>query len=94
MFGDEQLLKDETVQKMLKKAIPDIDSTVGLYFFNSKDKYDLWGHDGGESGVTIEVIFSKDTGIGAIVLCNKGDAEFETLMQKLYEFGVNAIVKQ
>ena len=89
MSNGHQILSAETVQEMLQSQIPDIDPSVGLHFFKPDDKSSLWGHDGGESGVSTNVLFDPNTGIGVIILANLEDIELERLTEYLYDYGLN-----
>ena len=87
-----QILSSETVCEMLQSQIPDIDPTVGLHFFKPDNKSSLWGHDGGESGVSTNVLFGPGTGIGVIILANLEDIELERITDYLYEYGLSLCI--
>jgi len=82
------LLKTKTADMMLSPQIRQIDSTVGLHFFRMNKKHDLWGHDGGEEGVSTIMAFNRKNGIGAIILTNQGEAYLDNILIKAYETGI------
>ena len=48
----------------------------------------LWGHDGGEEGVATIMAFNPSTHVGAIILCNQGDANLDEILVQAYKFGL------
>lgn len=85
--GGVQLLAPSTVQELLTPQIPDIDPEVGLHFFLMDKKNDLWGHDGGEMGVSTVMAFHPITRIGVILLANSGDADLDRMLASAYSLG-------
>lgn len=88
-FGDVQLLKQNTVKAIMTPQIPSVDTEVGLHFFLLDDKYNLWGHDGGEQGVATIMGFDPITKIGTIILTNQGEADLDEIFQSAVELGLN-----
>ncbi len=86
--NNHQLLDANTVSEMLTPQIPDIDPTMGLHIFLVDDYPDFWGHNGGEQGVATEVGVNISNKVGAIVLCNQGDADVSDVLIEAYEFGL------
>ncbi len=89
VFNGEELLKEATVKQILSKQIPHIDDTVGLHWFQMNRKHNLWGHDGGEDGVSTIMAFNQETKTGAIILTNGDDAELEEILEKAYLYGIS-----
>lgn len=87
--NDYQLLKPNTVQQMLTAQIPNISEDTGLHIFLMDEQEQLWGHDGGESGVATTAAFNQKTKIGAIILSNQGEADLEELLVEAYLVGLN-----
>ncbi len=85
-----QLLKKETINKMMKEQISKIDDTVGLHLFELDWDEGLWGHSGGEMGVSTLVSFSPESEVGVIVLANLEDVDLDDVMWKGYYIGKNA----
>ena len=83
-----QLLKAETVNKMISPQIPNIDDEVGLHLFLMNKNHNLWGHDGGEQGVSTILAFNPSTKIGAIVLSNQSDIDLDAILEEAYKFGL------
>ena len=87
-LNNAQILKATTVTEMLRPQISDLDNTMGLHFFLMNQQNNLWGHDGGEQGITTIMAFNPETKVGAIILSNISDANLEELLVKGYELGV------
>ena len=83
------ILQASTVADMLNPQIPDLDPTVGLHLFLMDQSNGLWGHDGGESGVSTTMAFHPSTQIGVIILTNQGDAKLDDLQSAAYHLGEN-----
>lgn len=83
-----ELLEAATIEAMLTPQIPSIDNEVGLHLFVMDSANNLWGHDGGEQGVSTTVGFNKDTKVGVIVLTNQGEAELEEVLAEAYKYGL------
>lgn len=82
-----QLLQASTVDRMLRPQISDIDNQVGLHYFVMNQANNLWGHDGGEQGVATIMGWNKETGTGAIILTNQGEADLDNVLTQAYLFG-------
>jgi len=83
-----QLLQPQTIAQMITPQIPTLDRTAGLHLFHLDTSNNLWGHDGGEQGVATIMGFNPDTGIGAILLTNQGEANLDGMLTQAYAFGV------
>ncbi len=83
-----QLLQAETINAMITPQIPSIDNEVGLHLFLMNASNNLWGHDGGESGVATIMAFNPTTKIGVIILTNQGEAELDEILVETYKFGL------
>ena len=83
-----QVLKNETIKKMIIAQIPDLDKEVGLHLFLMNSENNLWGHDGGEQGVATILAFNPKTKIGVIILTNQGDANLDKMLVDTYRFGL------
>lgn len=84
-FGSFTLLQAQTVEAMTTLQIPTLDNTMGLHLFRINTQYDLWGHDGGEQGVSTIMAFNKDNGKGAIILTNQGEADLDDILVEAYK---------
>jgi CubicO group peptidase (beta-lactamase class C family) len=85
--GDQQLLKPATIKAMLTPQIPAIEDGVGLHLFLMDKSNGLWGHDGGEQGVSTVMAFNPDDKTGAIILANLSDAELDEILRQAYLLG-------
>ncbi len=88
MSNGDELLKAETVRKMITPQIPSIDREVGLHLFLFSESNNLWGHDGGEEGVATIMAFNPVTKVGAIVLANEGEAYLDEILEEAYKIGL------
>ena len=86
--NNHQLLNASTISEMITPQIPDIDGEVGLHMFVMNSDLGLWGHDGGEEGVSTIVAFNPTTKVGAILLANRGDADLDKLLVEAYKLGL------
>ena len=84
-----QLLKSATVQEMLSLQIPALDSETGLHFFKLNATYNLWGHDGGEQGVSTIMAINPDTQVGVVLLANLEDVDLDTILIEAYRLGLS-----
>jgi len=83
-----QLLKTETIDQMSTLQIPAIDDEQGLQLFLVKRNRNLWGHDGGELGVSTIMAFNPETEVGVIVLANEGNADLDDILIEAYDLGI------
>lgn len=81
------LLKSNTINEALSLQVEDLDKTMGLSFFLMSEEHDLWGHDGGETGVSTTMAFNKQDQIGAIILTNMSDVVLDGLLISAYQLG-------
>lgn len=87
-FNGVRFLKSTTVAQMITPQIPSIDNEVGLHLFVMDAANGLWGHDGGEKGVSTIMGYNPSTKVGALIFTNQGDAEVETILSEAYKIGV------
>ena len=88
MYEGYRVLSQKTVSMMMSSQIKHIDASVGLHFFRLDKQNNLWGHDGGEEGVSTIMAFNLANGIGAVILTNQGEANLDKILIKAYETGV------
>lgn len=87
-FNGTRILQASTVAEMLKLQISDLDETQGLSFYIQHASENLWGHEGGESGVSTVVAFNPDNQTGAIVLTNADDADLLGVVVSAYRLAM------
>lgn len=88
LYEGTRILKEGTVEEMLTLQIPNLDNTFGLHAFQVDETNKLWGHNGGEQGVSTEVGFNKETDVGAIVLTNLADVDLNEILIEAYKLGL------
>jgi len=92
-FNGEDILSSTSVNEMLTLQIPLIEGTQGLNWYTEViyltggGVVDLWGHNGGESGITTDLYINPNNQIGIIVLSN-GEGENLYVVDKLYNYAL------
>lgn len=87
--NDYQLLDANTITAMITPQIPDLDDEMGLHLYRVNSEHNLWGHDGGEVGVSTVVGFNPETKTGVIVLSNLEDLDLDDILAEAYELGLS-----
>lgn len=86
-FKGHQLLKPATVELILQQHFLTGEGKQGLIFYEKKfGKYTVWGHNGGDPGVSTDLYFDKDLKIGYIQFNNRSLAYPTTLGKALLDF--------
>lgn len=85
-----RVLDSTTVALMLSEQIPNVEAGQGLIWYN----YDVqgntvWGHSGGDTGVSTEMFFSPNDSLGIILLTNGDDTNLDPILNALYTLGTN-----
>jgi CubicO group peptidase (beta-lactamase class C family) len=66
-----RILRPETVEEMRRIQYPDVSSTFGLlWYYKTLHSWELMGHNGGNNGVSTEMFFRPEDGVGVILLMN------------------------
>lgn len=92
-FGDEVLLSPASVNEMWSPQIPFIDEAMGLNWYleeiyHSGGSTMLWGHNGGESGVSTDLYVDPANNIGICVLTN-GEGDALWICDELYDYALS-----
>ncbi len=84
--GTERILDSTTVALMTSPQIPGIDPSQGLiwYTFNLGGRQ-LWGHGGGDFGVTTEMYLCREQNSGVVILTN-GESYFFDILDALFDY--------
>lgn len=86
-YNNHQLLKASTVSEMLTAQIPSLSATMGLHTFILDENSNIWGHNGGEQGVSTEAGFNPSNNIGAVVLSSLEDVDVDEILYQAYLLG-------
>ncbi|PCJ80043.1 MAG: hypothetical protein COA49_09795 [Bacteroidetes bacterium] len=92
-FNGNEILSPSSVFDMLVPQIPFIDVTQGLNWYMEEiylsdgNSVFLWGHNGGESGVSTDLYINPLNNIGVIVLSN-GEGENLYVVDELYNYAL------
>jgi CubicO group peptidase (beta-lactamase class C family) len=71
IFEGTRLLTEESVDQMLTPQYNNLDDTQGLiWYWWTLDGADVWGHNGGETGTSTEILMREEDGLGTVVLMN------------------------
>jgi CubicO group peptidase (beta-lactamase class C family) len=89
-LGTNTLLNSSSISEMWSAQVPTLDPTQGLNWYQEELFYSggsemLWGHNGGENGVSTDMYLDPINNIGICVLTNgEGDALY--ICDELYDY--------
>lgn len=92
-FNGEELLTNSSLNEMLTPQVPTLEPTQGLnwyqelIFLTGGGTVDVWGHNGGESGVSTDMYINPDNNIGVAVLSN-GEGDNLYVVDELYNYAL------
>lgn len=94
-LGSNSILSAGTITDMWTAQVPSLDATQGLNWYQEEIFYNgggssnmLWGHNGGEDGVSTDLYLDPVNDIGICVLTNgEGDALY--ICDELYDYAMN-----
>lgn len=92
-FQNETLLSSSNVNAMLSPQVPSIEPGQGLnwyteeVFLSGGGTVTVWGHNGGESGVSTDIYIDPSTEIGIAVLSN-GEGDNLFVVDELYDYAL------
>lgn len=79
------ILEPTTADALTTPQVPAIDPSQGLVWYSwHVGGRSVWGHNGGDQGVSTEMWFDPATGIGVVVLTN-GEAWFSDIIDALFD---------
>ncbi|MBC8266887.1 MAG: beta-lactamase family protein [Flavobacteriales bacterium] len=93
-FNSQQILNSASVNEMLTLQIPNIENTQGLNWYTEEiylsggGTVNLWGHNGGEDGVSTDMYINPDNNIGIVVLSN-GEGDNLYVVDELYDYALS-----
>ena len=74
IYNGNRILESETVEMIQSIPYPNINSQQGLiWYYKDSNNRTLFGHNGGDIGVSTEMFFSISDNIGVIVLSNSSN---------------------
>ena len=92
-LGSNSILNNASINEMLSAQVPFLDPTQGLNWYKEELFFTggsamLWGHNGGENGVSTDLYIDPANNIGLCVLTNgEGDALY--ICDKLYNYALS-----
>jgi CubicO group peptidase (beta-lactamase class C family) len=91
-FNSNSILTPASVNEMLSLQVPALDGTQGLNWYQevlytSSSQVNVWGHNGGESGVSTDLYLDPANDLGLAVLSN-GEGTCLYICDALYEYGL------
>lgn len=79
-----QLLQPQTIDTIMHENISTPGGKQGLIFFNRKNsQFEVWGHDGGDPGVSTEMYIDRNKRVGYIMFNNRTEAYSTVLRNAL-----------
>jgi CubicO group peptidase (beta-lactamase class C family) len=86
-FNGYQLLQQSSVDTILSIQYETKSEKQGLIFYNLENpQFSVWGHNGGDPGVSTEMYFDKTKKVGYIMFTNRSDAYSQSLRNALLQF--------
>ncbi len=91
-LGTNSILSAATINDMWSEQIPSIQAGQGLMWYQEELSYSggtarLWGHNGGEDGVSTDMYLDPVNEIGICVLTNGEGSAFE-ICEELYDYAL------
>ena len=83
VFNSHPLLKKSTIDEMLSLQAEE-NVSQGLCWRRS-DFESLWGHSGGDPGVSTKMYFSRETDIGIILFQNNNEGDQFEMLKEIYK---------
>ena len=92
-LGSNTILSPSSVNEMWTQQVPSIENTQGLNWYqevlyHSGGTTPLWGHNGGELGVSTDMYLDPNTNIGLCVLTN-GEGSAIYICDELYDYALS-----
>lgn len=87
------ILSSSEINKMLSLQVPSVEPSQGLNWYkediylNGGGTVSLWGHNGGETGVSTDLYINPNNGIGIAVLTN-GEGDNLNMIDELYNYAL------
>ncbi|MBN1117219.1 MAG: serine hydrolase [Bacteroidales bacterium] len=86
-FNGYQLLQQSSVDTILSIQFETESEKQGLIFYHLENsQFSVWGHNGGDPGVSTEMYFDKTKKVGYIMFTNRSDAYPKSLRNALLQF--------
>lgn len=92
-LGANSILSSTSINEMLSSQVPTLEPTQGLNWyqeeiFHSGGSSMLWGHNGGENGVSTDMYLDPANNIGICVLTN-GECDAIYICDELYDYALS-----
>lgn len=92
-FGTDSILSAASINQMLTLQVPDLDAYQGLNWYQEELYHNngstlVWGHNGGELGVTTNLYIDIDNKIGICVLAN-GEGDALSICDEIYTYALS-----
>jgi CubicO group peptidase (beta-lactamase class C family) len=95
-YQDERILSPKTVDQIFTIQFPDLNPRQGLvWFYLNQFSRNVWGHGGGDYGISTRMFFDPSTRIGVIILTNGERAwPLQQIEDVLFTYGENCFSLQ
>lgn len=91
-FDGPRIVSHKLMTEMFKSQIPDIDETVGLQIYYNNQESRMWGHEGGEQGITTYVGSNlSNNKAGVILFATNSDVELQEIIEISHETAIDAL---
>lgn len=92
-FNSYSLLSESALNEMFTPQVPTVSPTQGLQFYSESFGFEsgtvsLWGHSGGEYGISTEMFFDRTNDMGIAILAN-GENDVLPILEKLYDYALS-----
>jgi CubicO group peptidase (beta-lactamase class C family) len=79
-YNEFQLLQPQTIDTIMHENVSIPGGKQGLIFYQHKiGQFEVWGHDGGDPGVSTEMYFDREKRVGYIMFNNRTSAYSSSL---------------
>ena len=86
MHGSNRLLYQSTIDTMMTIQFPEVDDSQGLIWYTFQlGGRTLWGHSGGDQGVSTDMYFCPEENSGVIAL-NNGETYMYELVDAMFDY--------
>jgi CubicO group peptidase (beta-lactamase class C family) len=87
-LGSNSILSAASINEMWSAQVPSLNPTQGLNWYQASfGAATLWGHNGGEDGVSTDLYVDPTNNIGICVLTN-GEGDAFTICEELYQYAL------
>lgn len=88
-FNNKQILRPETVDLITEVHFEHVEEPQGLIFYETNiGEFKVWGHNGGDPGVSTEMYYDKTSKTGYIVFINRSECVSKVIGNALLKYAI------